>query len=84
MCEALHQRDVLLEAMKHSTDPANTIGVIPVFRQITHHAAGGRDGISLTIGKPGEGDGNEDIVVRIKADAPLLWPDATAPANPVL
>jgi len=38
----------------------------------------------LTIGKPGEGDSEEDIVVRIKADAPVLKPDEPVPAQPVL
>jgi hypothetical protein len=42
----------------------------------------GSGGISLTIGKPGEGD--EDIVVRIKADAPVLRPDEPVPTRPVL
>src|SRR5262245_4612579 len=75
MCEALHQPDVLLEAMMHKalahshweprpqhaqyttaqTQPTQS-GLFQYFRQITHHAAGGRDGISLTIGKPGEGN----------------------------
>ena len=41
-------------------------------------------GISLTIDKPGEGDSDEDIVVRIKADASVLRPDEPVPANPVL
>jgi len=40
-------------------------------------------GISLTIGKPGKGDSDEDIVVRIKADAPVLRPDEPVPTNPV-
>jgi hypothetical protein len=44
----------------------------------------GTGGISLSIGKPGSGDSEEDIVVRIKADAPVLRPDEPAPANPVL
>jgi hypothetical protein len=35
-------------------------------------------------GKPGKGDSNEDIVVRIKADAPVLRPDEPVPTNPVL
>jgi hypothetical protein len=39
---------------------------------------------SLTIGKPEKGDSDEDIVVRIKADAPVLRPDEPGPANPVL
>jgi len=38
----------------------------------------------MTIGKPGEGDSDEDIVVRIKADALVLRPDEPTPANPVL
>jgi hypothetical protein len=41
-------------------------------------------GISLTIGKPGEGDSDDDIMVRIKADAPVLRPDEPVPARPVL
>ena len=41
-------------------------------------------GISLTIGKPGEGGSDEDIIVRIKADAPVLRPEEPAPAQPVL
>ena len=41
-------------------------------------------GISLSIGKPGSGDSEEDIVVRIKADAPVLRPDEPTPANAVL
>ena len=44
----------------------------------------GSGGISRTIGRPGEGDSDEDIVVRIKADAPVLNPDEPVPANPVL
>ena len=36
------------------------------------------------IGKPREADIHESIVVRIKADAPVLKPGEPAPANPVL
>ncbi len=32
----------------------------------------------------GNGDSDEDIVVRIKADAPVLRPDKPVPAQPVL
>jgi hypothetical protein len=35
-------------------------------------------------GKPGEGNGDEDIVVRIRADAPVLRPDEPVPARLVL
>jgi hypothetical protein len=38
----------------------------------------------ISIGKPGEGDSDEDIVVRIKADAPVLRPDEPVPVNLVL
>jgi hypothetical protein len=31
-----------------------------------------------------DGDSDEDIVVRIKADAPVLKPDEPVPAQPVL
>jgi hypothetical protein len=41
-------------------------------------------GVSINIGKPGEGDSDEDIIVRIKADAPVLRPDEPVPARPVL
>jgi hypothetical protein len=34
--------------------------------------------------KPGNGDSDEDIVVRIKADAPVLRPDELVPARPAL
>jgi hypothetical protein len=34
--------------------------------------------------KPGGGNTDEDIVLRIKADAPRLKPDEPVPANPVL
>jgi hypothetical protein len=44
----------------------------------------GSDGISVSIGKAGEGDRDEDIVVRIKADAPVLRLDEPVPARPVL
>jgi hypothetical protein len=37
----------------------------------------------IAIGKPGKGDSDEDIVVRIKADAPVLRPDEPVRANPV-
>ena len=36
----------------------------------------------MSLGRPGDDD--EDIVVRIKADAPVLRPDEPAPAHPVL
>jgi hypothetical protein len=41
-------------------------------------------GITVNIGKPASGDSDEDIVVRIKADASVLWPDEPVPARPVL
>jgi hypothetical protein len=41
-------------------------------------------GISVSVGTPGEGDSDEDIIVRIKADAPVLRPDDPVPARPVL
>jgi hypothetical protein len=44
----------------------------------------GSGGISVSIGKPGGGNTDEDIVLRIKADAPRLKPDEPVPANPVL
>jgi len=44
----------------------------------------GNGGTSVSIGKPGEGNTDENIVLRIKADAPALKPDEPVPANPVL
>jgi len=44
----------------------------------------GTGGISLSIGKLGSGESEEDIIVRIKADAPVLRPDEPVPAQPVL
>jgi hypothetical protein len=42
-------------------------------------------GISVSIGgKPGSGDRDEDIIVRNKADAPVLKPDEPVPAAPLL
>src|SRR5262245_9561150 len=37
-----------------------------------------------TIGKSGVGNSDEDIVVRIKVDAPVLRPDEPVPECPVL
>ena len=36
------------------------------------------------IARPAGGDRDEDIVVCIKADAPVLRPDEPVPVNPVL
>jgi hypothetical protein len=44
----------------------------------------GNGGTSVSIGKPGEGNTDDNIVLRIKADAPVLKPDEPVPANPVL
>jgi len=35
-------------------------------------------------GRCASGNGDAHIVVRIKADAPVLRPDAAVPANPIL
>jgi hypothetical protein len=43
----------------------------------------GSGGISVSVGN-GSRDTDEDIVVRIKADAPVLKPEEPVPANPVL
>jgi hypothetical protein len=44
----------------------------------------GSGGISVSIGRPGERESDEDIVARIKADTPVLRPDKPVPARPVL
>ena len=41
----------------------------------------GSGGIAVSVGC---GDSGEDIVLRIKADAPVLRPDEPVPARPVL
>jgi hypothetical protein len=41
-------------------------------------------GISVCVVGNGSGDSDENIVVRIKADAPVLKPDEPVPARPVL
>lgn len=38
----------------------------------------------MNLGKAGEGDSADDIIVRIKADAPVFRPDEPVPARPVL
>ena len=43
----------------------------------------GSGGISVSFGK-GSGDSDEDIVVRIKAEAPVLKLDEPIPVQPVL
>jgi len=40
--------------------------------------------VSINLGKGGEGDGADDIISRIKADAPVLRPYEPVPAQPVL
>ena len=39
-------------------------------------------GNSVSVDRPGEGDRDEDIIVGIKVDAPLLRPDEPVRARP--
>jgi transposase len=86
MMEQCHQIIQKLMPLMDETAPKDILGGILKVQQQQMKLTGllqGR-GISVSIGKPGEGDSDEDIVVRIKADAPVLRPDEPVPANPVL
>jgi transposase-like protein len=66
------RRDVLDDILKVQAQQMKLAGMLQ----------GG--GISVSVGRPGQGDSDEDIIVRIKADAPVLKPDEPVPARPVL
>jgi len=82
-------RRVMMEGsspLMDETAPKDILGGILKVQQQQMKLTGllqGR-GISVSIGKPGEGDSDEDIVVRIKADAPVLRPNEPVPVRPVL
>jgi hypothetical protein len=40
--------------------------------------------VSINLARAGESDSPEGIIVRIKADAPVLRPDEPVPGRPVL
>jgi plasmid maintenance system antidote protein VapI len=86
MFEQCHQIMQKLMPLVDETAPRDVIDSILKVHDRQMKLAGmlQGQGISLTIGKAGEGDSHEDIVVRIKADAPVLRPDEPVPARPVL
>ena len=85
MMEQYHQLIQKLMPLIDETAPKDILDGIRKVQQQQMKLAGllqGSCGISLSFGK---GDGsNEDIVVRIKADAPVLNPDEPVPTRPVL
>jgi hypothetical protein len=62
----------MIDSILKSAEPAD---------EARWHAPGRRH---LAHDRQGEGDSDEDIIVRIKADAPVLKPDEPVPVNPVL
>jgi hypothetical protein len=86
MFEQCHQIMQKLMPLVDETAPRDVIDSILKVQDRQMKLAGMLQGagISLTIGKPSEGNSDEDIVVRIKADAPVLRPDEPVPARPVL
>jgi len=86
MMEQCHQIIQKLMPLMDETAPRDVLDGILKVQQQQMKLAGMLQGagISLSIGKPGTGDSEEDIIVRIKADAPVLRPDEPVPVNPVL
>ena len=88
MMEQYHQIIQKLMPLIDETAPKDILDGIRKVQQQQMKLAGllqGSGGISLSFAKgDGSGDSDEDIVVRIKADAPVLSPDEPLPARPVL
>ena len=86
MFEQCHQIMQKLMPLVDDTAPRDVIDSILKVQDRQMKLAGMLQGVgvSINIGKPGEGDSDEDIIVRIKADAPVLRPDEPVPARPVL
>ena len=88
MMEQYHQIIRKLMPLIDETAPKDILDGILKVQQQQMKLAGllqGSGGISLNFGKGDvSGDSDEDIVVRIKADAPVLSPDEPVPARPVL
>jgi hypothetical protein len=79
-----HQIIQKLMPLMDETAPKDILDGILKVQQQQMKLAGllqGSGGISVSVGS---GDSAEDIVVRIKADAPVLRPDEPVPARPVL
>ena len=86
MFEQCHQIVQKLMPLVDETAPRDVIDSILKVQNQQMKLAGmlRGGGISVSIDRPGEGDSHEDIVVRIKADAPVLKPDEPVPEHPVL
>src|SRR5215510_14151617 len=84
MMEQCHQIIQKLMPLMDVTAPRDVLDGILKVQQQQMKLAGMLQGagISLSVGKPGTGDSEEDIIVRIKADAPVLRPDEPVPVNP--
>ena len=83
MMEQCDQTILKLMALMDETAPKDILdGILKVQAQQMKLAGMLQgNGISLSFGN---GNSDEDIVVRIKADAPVLRPDEPVPASPVL
>jgi DNA-directed RNA polymerase specialized sigma24 family protein len=83
MFEQCHQ--IIQKLMPLVDDPRDVVDSILKVQQQQMKLAAMLQGnsVSINLGK-GAGEGEEDIIVRIKADAPVLKPDEPVPANPVL
>jgi hypothetical protein len=65
-------RDVFDSILKVQNQQMKLAGMLQVSR------------VFINLGKGAEGDSADDIIVRIKADVPVLRPDEPVPAQPVL
>jgi transposase-like protein len=86
MMEQCHQIIQKLMPLMDETALKDILDCILKVQQQQMKLAGMLQGnsVSINIGKPGEGDSPDDVIVRIKADAPVLRPDEPVPARPVL
>jgi uncharacterized protein YpbB len=86
MMEQCHQIIQKLMPLMDETAPKDILGGILKVRQQQMKlglVAGQRRHLRQHR-QPGEGDSDEDIVVRIKADAPVLRPNEPVPVRPLL
>ena len=87
MMEQCHQIIQKLMPLMDETAPRDALDGILKVQQQQMKLARMLQGNSVSInvgGKLGSDDSDEDIVLRIKADAPVLKPDEPVPARPVL
>ena len=87
MMEQCHQIIQKLMPLMDETAPKDILDGILKVQQQQMKLTGllqGSGGISVSIDKPRRGRQRRGIVVRIKADAPVLRTDEPVPANPLL